>query len=515
MAWALIVIGAAVRCYYASASYLNPDEAMHYSAAAAPDWLGALRASRHQAHPPLLVLITHAWLPFATSEGLLRAPSVVAGVLSLWLLYRWLFVAAGSAAALAGLMFLTVSPAMISAATEVRHTAWLILFIAAALLAAEHFATRHRVGDAARLSAALCAAMLSHYGAALIVAAAALYLPWRLLLSRARLRAWLMWALLQIPVAMVGYWALFVHGSRWAPKLAAAVPKHVPTSGAARFSYLAPALHQPEKESAAAFVVRGLYDVWLYLCGSHVTATLTLIVLGIAAARAWKSGGWRCLCWPFLMIVVLPLVIGGVAGVLRLYPFGPSRHVAFLLPFAAAAIGIASAQLLQQRAWWVGGVAVVAVPLWLWSTVPANDPARMARPYMTAALAYLDSRPRDALLLVDFQTQQILEYYWRRRLHRGERIGRELVMLSYEGQRVVGTHYGIWEMNDSNGAALLGKVLQASGARPGQELWAVSTAWPHQRRVTRLPVNLTGTTREFGQAWVLRTQVQDTPIDKR
>lgn len=510
----LILIGAAARLYYAEASYLNPDEAMHYSAAAQSTWAGVYAASKNQAHPPLLLFVTHAWLPLASSELLLRLPSVGVGVLSLWLAYLWLKAASTPAAALAGLTFLCVSPAMISAASELRHTAWLLLFVCAALYACERFVARQRYRDVAWLSLALSAALLSHYSAMLVAAGCAVYVAVRLFLVRARLQVWLTWAALQIGVALVGYWSLFVHGERWAPKLFSSTVATTTTttgraarSGAARFSYIAPTLHQPEKESAASFALRGWLDVWEYLCGNQVLSGMVLAVIALAILLTWRALGKKSLHRPFVLVLVLPFAIGAASGVLRLYPFGGSRHVAFLLPFAAGVFGIAVARIVGPRMIRVVTLCAVAVLAWLGTTVPANDPSRMARANMQAALEFLDTRPAEALLLVDFQTRHILEFYWHGRARRRGIAAPQLEHFVIDEQKILSTHWGVWALNNSNSAQLLKQVTTKLRLPPGHPVWAFSTAWPNHQPATHLPSMLVGSTRAFGQAWVLQAQV--------
>ncbi len=510
----LIAIGAVVRLYYADASYLNPDEAMHYSAAARSTWAGVYAASTHQAHPPLLLLVTHAWLPLVHSELLLRLPSIAAGVLSLWFAYLWLKTASTPIAALAGLTFLCVSPAMISAATELRHTAWLLLFVFAALHWCERFIARQRYGDVVCMSVALSAALLSHYSAMLVAAACAGYVAVRLLLVRARLQAWLSWASLQICVALVGYWSLFVHGKLWAPKLFAGTAATTTTTaarvartGAARFSYVAPTLHQPEKESAATFALRGWLAVWEYLCGNLVLAGVVLAALALAMLLAWWASGRKSLQQPFLLVLVLPFAIGAGAGLLRLYPFGGSRHVAFLLPFAAGAIGTAVAQLVGKQRIRAVAVCAVAVLAWLGTTVPANDPSRMGRANLQAALEFLHTRPPETLLVVDFQTRHILEFYWRRRARYQGHATAQLDHFAIGEQKILSTHWGVWALSNGNCAPLLKQAASTTRRQPGHPVWAFSTAWPNHQPATHLPSNLVGTTREFGQAWVLQAQI--------
>ncbi len=133
LALAGIVSGLAIRQAYAGACYLNPDEASHFNAARPNSWLGAFDASLTTAHPPLFILVLHGVLFLGRSELILRLPSVAGGTAALWLTFAWLRRSLGGIPALAGLVFMTLSPAAISASTEVRQYGLLLCFVSGAL----------------------------------------------------------------------------------------------------------------------------------------------------------------------------------------------------------------------------------------------------------------------------------------------------------------------------------------------------------------------------------------------
>ena len=83
----LLLAGFAMRLWRASGTFLNPDEAMHFLAANQTSWWLTYQASWNLAHPPLLVLILHAWRSLGTSEIILRLPSIVAGIAFCWIGY--------------------------------------------------------------------------------------------------------------------------------------------------------------------------------------------------------------------------------------------------------------------------------------------------------------------------------------------------------------------------------------------------------------------------------------------
>src|SRR2546422_1799016 len=91
-AWActLLAAGLLVRLWHASGTYLNPDEAMHFYSANQISWWLTYKSSLTLYHPPLLILLLHAWRSLGTSELVLRLPSILTGTAFCWFLYRWI-----------------------------------------------------------------------------------------------------------------------------------------------------------------------------------------------------------------------------------------------------------------------------------------------------------------------------------------------------------------------------------------------------------------------------------------
>src|SRR5579859_2318855 len=121
IAGAAIVLGLIWRLWLAHATFLNTDEAWHYSLATRSTARLAYKASLTISHPPLLILLLHFWRALGTSNLMLRLPSVIAGAAFCWIFYRWLGMVAGRAAAWSGLMLATFLWSMISTSAEVRQ----------------------------------------------------------------------------------------------------------------------------------------------------------------------------------------------------------------------------------------------------------------------------------------------------------------------------------------------------------------------------------------------------------
>src|SRR5713101_5650195 len=71
-----VAAGFLLRVRAAAGTFLNPDEALHFSVANQTSLPAAYRASLTLAHPPLLIFLLYFWRHVGTSEFVLRLPSV-------------------------------------------------------------------------------------------------------------------------------------------------------------------------------------------------------------------------------------------------------------------------------------------------------------------------------------------------------------------------------------------------------------------------------------------------------
>jgi mannosyltransferase len=163
---------------------LNPDEAFHFFLARQISVRSAYQASFFSAHPPLLVLVLYYWQKFGNGEFWLRLPSVLSGIASCWLAYKWWLKIADSVTALTGLILLSFSPVLVGLQSEVRQYSLLLLFETAALYLLERALQEQSKAMAAFSAMALWLTISVHYSGLLFAAALGIYATLRFLALR-------------------------------------------------------------------------------------------------------------------------------------------------------------------------------------------------------------------------------------------------------------------------------------------------------------------------------------------
>lgn len=342
--WGLLAAGALVglvpRLLVAVRQYIEYDGWWHVFIAQQDDWSNFLWEVRANAHPPLYLLLLKAVMVFSRSRLAYRMVSLLAGLLAGVVLAR----AAGSQSrhwAVPGLVALAFSLSWnaIVVSCEVRSYMLCALFLAIA--AGPFFALcRPHVGSAPRHSLLFCVAtslaLLSHYSAALFLAAAGAVLLGRLAVTRGiRRRAAVV--LRRAPVRVL-------------------LPVLLPAATAAALfvlharTYARPLNHLPEFYAVSSgaggplrFLLRNTaYEVALFMPVSIPTATVPArlaaclaalaVVVGVLALPRRRDGSapHRVAGALFLALVA----VGMVSGVTGVYPWGGAqRHQFHLLPF--------------------------------------------------------------------------------------------------------------------------------------------------------------------------------------
>ncbi len=435
-----------IRIAAARDRYLSPDEALHVEAASAPTLVGTYENSRFLAHPPLFFLLLHVWMLAGRSEAFLRLLPMIFGVGFLWFAHRWTGRLFGRAAGLTTLLVLAFSPAFLPLSAEVRGYS-LLLFLSAIALSELEKALEE--GSPARMmgfSLLLFLAILTHYAALFLVLSLFLYALIRFRSDPSSRRVIRTWAAFQAAVAVLYLFLYFNQVVRLRGSEAAR----------AMTGWLAASYYHPESENVFGFLTRQTAALFRYFFGSWFAA---LLVFVLAAVGVFSLALKRR---PSAILLVFPYLLGAVAGVMAVYPFGGTRHSAYILPFAAAAAGAGASALFVKRPWALAPGAILVTALFSgapdWSTPPRSLPR------MKAAIDRLGSiAPRGSLLFADHRTAAVLTYYFGGYGLRDRRPG-----LSY---RIVRSP--VWAFDSGSFGDEIERMVRVHRLSAGRRFWVI------------------------------------------
>lgn len=467
VALAIIVVAFAIRVAYARACYLNPDEAIHFNAARPHSWLQAYRASLALSHPPLFILVLHAFLFFGRTELILRLPSILGGTTALWITFAWVRRMLGEIPALAGLLFVAFSPAAVSASTEVRQYGLLLFFLCGALYATERALNERSFRWVAAQSLFLLGAVLTHYITPVVILSIDLYLILRWLLDRSLFRTLCTFAAAQtVPAAALCL--LYFRQIRRSQSLSA--------SGLAYFSrdyYL------PARESLVGFTSRATFHTVSYLSGAASQRMDCLVLLlFLAGLMALLAGRTKASC-SIAFLVLCPFVVGFASAVARIYPFAGSRHQAFLLPFLAAIFAAAFTWIPRKLTASALLLAAPASLFWAAHAAPDNDPKVLPIGDIALMIEYIHQNiPQGVPIFVDDETRGMLEYY----------LGRDDASLdqthyhllnneTLDGHPIIQPQSAGWMFDPTDVFPQVRQAAKEVGIPANQSLWIVSDSW--------------------------------------
>lgn len=455
----LLAAGLGVRLLAARGASLSGDEALHFQLASAPDAAAVYRISLTNAHPPLFLLLLHFWRRVAASEWELRLLSVAFGTAFLGEAYRWTASLLGRAAGLGAMALLAFLPPLVSLSAELRAYALLLLLSAAALRQLER---AFESGSARRLafSAALLAlAMLTHYAALRVAAAALAYGAVRLYGQRRPGRLAAAWAACQVSIVAL---FLFLYATHLSRLRGNALEQE------ARADWLHAAYFKAG-ESPLRFCARQTLSLFEFFCSQRVAAValLLLTLAGIFLLARRRR--------PAALLLASPFVLAAAGGLLDLYPFGGTRHSIDLALFAAAAAGAALAPVLAKSPWPALVLSAALAPAGLAAAGEAGRDRPLA-PMREAIRELRSAVAPGSVFFVDSRTAALLGFSLGRRepeatVERPDHFRERPV----GGYRLLSSP--IWRFDGAAFGAELRRAIAADALPRGRPVWLFQPAW--------------------------------------
>jgi 4-amino-4-deoxy-L-arabinose transferase-like glycosyltransferase len=476
---AIALAGFFARLWAASGTFLNPDEALHFRLANQPSWLLAYRQSLTASHPPLLTFVLYLWRSFGSSELWLRLPSVLAGVAFCWIFYKWLKNAAGDLASLIGLIFVSFLPPIVLLSTEIRQYALLLAFLAAALYFLDDSFAKNSSARMVAFSLSLYLAMLSHYSAFWFAAAVGIYALFRFFTERFSATLKTTWAIGQLGALAL---AIFLYKSHIS-KLGVGESRTALQGWMSDF-FLRRSYFDSGRDNPLLFLVGHSFGVFQYFFGQLVVGDVVglLFVVGVALLL-WGNGlpehrtGSRRLG----LFLLLPFAIATAASLAHVYPYGGTRHIAFLVIPVVAGVSVAleRAAARGERVLGVAALVVVACVAFGKTRPPSMDRADQRRTHIAAAIDFIKQnvKPND-LIFTDYQTDLILGHYLcQQRAISFEASPATFEQFSCAGHRIVSRDYKGWQLWASNFPQEWRRLVDDYKLNPGDTVWIVQAGW--------------------------------------
>jgi hypothetical protein len=478
---AIIVVfgGFLARVWVAHGTFLNPDEALHFRLANQPSLALAYRQSLTASHPPLLTVVLYYWRALGTSELWLRMPLVLAGVAFCWIFYRWLAKAAGEVAGLIGLLFVAFLPPIVALGAEIRQYALLMMFLAGASYFLDGALEKKSAGEMVAFSLCLYLAMLSHYSAFLFAGALGIYAVVRIVRERIRGSVVAAWIAGQVGGVALAIFLYKTHIS----KLGAGYAKPV-LQGWMSDQFLRHSYFDAARENAASFVLWHSFGVFQYFFGQLAVGDVMglVFVAGIALLlrrkdSAEENWGARRLG----LLLVLAFVIAAGASLAHVYPYGGTRHVAFLIIPGIAGVSVAIARLNANKAgaFAIAGLIVIVCVAFGKMRRPYMSRADQSRANMVRAMEFVrENVGASSLIFTDYESDLVLGHY----LCRQEPISFETSNAEFEalncGERVVSAGYKAGTLfTPENFVSLRDRLIERYRLQPGETVWVFQAGW--------------------------------------
>ena len=471
----LLAAGLLVRVVHANGTYLHPDEALHFAIANEASWIETYRASLSLSHPPLLIFLLHAWRALGTSELWLRIPSVIVGLAFCWVARKWLEKLFSPAVAWVGFVFVLFLPSSVDLSTEVRQYALLLAFCMGSAylleLAFEKDSAWYMLGS----GLCLFLAIASHYSSFLFAAVLGIYAVSRIVCHHPSLKVIAAWESGVIASIGLAYFFYVTHLATLGQRYGGGSAAHGWMAG----SYLGNSYYVPGKMNPVLFVVARTGSVFQYIFGQAAAGDFAVVAFAAGVFFALKHS--RLLTrFQLCVLLLLPYALNCVGGLLRLYPYGGTRHSSFLIPFAVAGVSIALVRGMKNGSL-IGMVSALLICL-LCNLFPSHRENLVSNHRlsdMTLAVNFIRNKvPPQQALFADYESSLMLGYY----LCHGKPVQthhvKEFLTFACGGHQVIATDWNAQIFNADNFRRVWPKFVADFGFPRGSQVWITQMGVP-------------------------------------
>jgi putative effector of murein hydrolase LrgA (UPF0299 family) len=476
---AVTLAGLAVRIWAASGTFLNPDEALHFRLANQSTLVLAYKESLTASHPPLLTVVLFYWRALGASELWLRMPLVLASVAFCWIFYKWLAKAASQLTAFIALLFVAFLPPIVALSAEIRQYPLMLIFLASALYFLDQAFDGKSAGRMAAFALCLYLAMLSHYSAFWFAFALGIYALFRILNERIGGVLVASWVASQIGGMSLAIVLYITHISN----LGLGDSRPV-LQGWMSDEFLTRSYFDPAHGNRVVFLLGHSFGVFQYFFGQLAVGDVMglLFIAGVVMLLRGKKFPEQLRRRRLALLIILPFAIACAASMAHVYPYGGTRHMAFLIIPAMTGVSVAIAGMFSEN--WFRGVtaaALVLVACLIFGKPrrPTIDRADQSSSHMAAAMEFLAQHVKPSnLIFTDYHSDLVLGHY----LCRQQPIDLNEATPMFEeffcaGHRVISTYYKIWMFHAGSFSEDWQRFIQAYDLKPGTAVWVFQSGW--------------------------------------
>jgi hypothetical protein len=181
-------------------------------------------------------------------------------------------------------------------------------------------------------------------------------------------------------------------------------------------------------------------------------------------------------------LLVLPFAVAAGASIARIYPYGGTRHSAFLIMFALAGVSFLLAKLVKQRI--TRGIALAILIVAVCAAFGKPHRSYMlredqSRTQMVRAMGFIHAQiPQSDLIFVDYQTRLLLGYYLcpQQPVPFSAPVG-SLEEFRCNGYQVFAAGPDLYIFTAENFVFRWDQLLQSVSLKSGQAVWVIQAGW--------------------------------------
>ncbi len=389
------------------------DELLSLGASSTPIGVSFWKKILYDLHGPLYTVIIHFLRQISTAEYLLRAPSAVAGVLSVYFMYRWLIILGRRDVALYGALFLALHPYNLYYSQELRFYSLLTLFVILSMIAFERYLRDPTVGRGLVLGVTLTCASFSHFSALFLPVGFLVYL----LVSRRLDRRYIKAGLIAAAVLLLASSPWIYREIKFLKEIDVVNISTLPVEERLRgnltlnpwsYPYTFYAFSVGYSFGPDLRVLHGI-DSATDLLGAYWREMLLVILLfGSLMIGGLRDAARRMRLALFLSIALTAAALMTIIALFNIKVFNV-RYLTVIFPVYLALIvyGLPRGRIARPIAIWAA-CAILAVSSWNYHVNPVY-----ARDDIRGAVERIDLEERKGDLILAINSRSVIEHYYK------------------------------------------------------------------------------------------------------